>query len=559
MELSKNCSKYLKDYIEMILDNKVEHCKEQELMIKNQVLPLLDRDDVVFHEDKVEEALALQKYFGFELIEWEVFLVACIVGFEYADGSDIYFNNIRIYVGRGTGKNGFVSFLVFYFLSPKHGVENYEISIMANSEEQAKGTTFKDLYNLIRYPKKEHEKAIKSNYNATKEVITGKVTRSEFKYETSSAIGKDSKRSGCIIFDEKHEYGPKAKKNINTLESGMGKIPFGRIITITSDGELREGVLDKEQEESTALLQEYDPNNRILIFWSRIEEEDEWKDPKKWVKAIPSINHPQFITLKRTVADEVRRMPYNMDYFTTFMCKRMMWPMGDKDIEIATREDIMATNQIVPDLTGHDAIGGVDYSKTNDFVGCALIIKHDAKIYGIQHTFICRKSRDLPGIKAPLDEWAERGDVEYVDDVEIPADMVAGWFEKQQEKFNIIAMSIDSYRYQLMSKGLRKIGFDAFEKKNLKLVRPQDFSRIIPVINSWIINHNLVWGDLPVMRWMMNNTKKIHTKNNNMVYDKIEPIYRKNDTWMAFAAAAVQEELLEDDVAEIEIPPPLIL
>ena len=39
-------SKYINPYIEKILNNEVEHCKEQELMIKNIVIPVLEREDV---------------------------------------------------------------------------------------------------------------------------------------------------------------------------------------------------------------------------------------------------------------------------------------------------------------------------------------------------------------------------------------------------------------------------------------------------------------------------------------------------------------------------------
>ena len=119
--MMRRYSPYIDPYIRMIKEYKVEHCKEQDLMIDNLVIPVLERDDVIINNEKIEKGLSLQKYFPYQLIAWEIFLFALIVGVETADG-DIYFNDIRIMVGRGSGKNGFISFLCFYFMSPYHGI-----------------------------------------------------------------------------------------------------------------------------------------------------------------------------------------------------------------------------------------------------------------------------------------------------------------------------------------------------------------------------------------------------------------------------------------------------
>ncbi len=97
---------------------------------------------------------------------------------------------------------------------------------------------------------------------------------------------------------------------------------------------------------------------------------------------------------------------------------------------------------------------------------------------------MCAKSKDLPGIKAPLKEWEKKGDLEYVNNVEVPAELVAEWFTQAQKKYSIKKIAIDSYRYALMNTKLKEIGFDAFEKKNIKLVRPSDIMRVSPIINS---------------------------------------------------------------------------
>jgi phage terminase large subunit-like protein len=538
----RSYSRFIDPYIRKIKNNEVEHCKEQDLMIDNIVIPTLERPDVRIDDEKIEKGLSLQKYFPYRLIEWEVFLFALIVGVIFTDG-DIVFNEIRVMVGRGSGKNGFISFLCFYFLSPYHGIRGYNIDLMANAEDQAK-TSFKDVYEVITDPVDvRYKQVLKKNYHATKELITGKVTKSELRFNTSSKRGKDSKRTGCIIFDEKHEYTD--VQNMNTLKSGLGKVWHGRIITITTDGHIRGAVLDQEKEQNQAILKEYNPLNRTLVFWCRIENEKEWNQIDKLVKAIPSLN--DFPSLRTTIEKEIIDMPYNMDYFPEYMAKRCNFPIGNKEVEVATWEDILATDQDMIDLEGRNCVGGVDYAKTNDFVTTGLTFRVEEKIYHVQHTFICSRSRDLGGIKAPLREWEAKGDVEFVDDVEISPDLVASWFEKMGQRYNIIKIAIDNYRYSLLNSALKKVGFDAFEKKNVYLVRPSDIMKAAPIINHGFVTHMIVFGNTPIMRWYTNNTKKQMDDKGNITYGKIEPNYRKTDGFMEFVCTmTIIEEIPEE-------------
>lgn len=551
----KHYSKYINPYIEKIMTNQIEHCQEQEDMINNIVIPVLERDDVLIDDKKIEQCLSLQKYFPYKLIEWEVFLVALIVGVfkKLPDGNlDIFFRDIRIIVGRGSGKNGLISFLCFYFLSPYHGIRGYNIDLLANSENQAM-TSFNDVYEIIKdnHNKKANNNALKKHYYATKTEILGIKTKSILRFNTSSKRGKDSKRTGCIIYDEKHEYTDAT--NINTLRSGLGKVPFGREITISTNGNVRGGVLDKELEESKEILREYNPINRTLVFWCKIEKEEEWDQPDKWIKAIPSIN--DFYNLRTEIELEVLKMPYNQDYYPEFMAKRMNFPIGNKDIEVAKWEDIKACNKDLIDLRGLDCVGGLDYAKTDDFVGVCLLFKKDGKYYLIHHTFVCTKSRDLKGIKAPLKEWEAMGHLTFVEDVEISPKIVVDWFEKMGRTYNIKRIAIDSFRYSLMNFAFKEIGFDAFETKNIKLVRPSDIMKAAPIINSVFVNQNLCWGNSPIMNWNTNNTKK-ELKNGNITYGKIEENYRKTDTFMAMVSSfTIVEDIEEENTNTVFLNP----
>ena len=541
--------KYIDEYIDLIKSGKVEHCKEQEQMIDNIILPALAREDVYINIEEIEKGLALQKYFEYNLIAWEKFCFAVIVGIRFKENDDIYFKDIRIIIGRGSGKNGFISFLAFYFMSPAHGVKGYDIDILANTEDQAK-TSFKDIYELLKNPVDSKNKAVLlHNFNATLTEITGKLTNSTLRYNSSSKRGKDSKRSGCIIYDEKHEYTDPT--NINTLRSGLGKVRWGREITITTNGHVRGGVLDEELAQNEDILKEYDPENRIFVFWCKIENEEEWKDPSKWIKANPSLN--DFPEMFAQIKKEVKEMPYKQVYFPEFMAKRMNFPIGNKDTEVVAWSDTLATNQPLPDLTGWSCVAGIDFSKTNDFVAACLLFKDGEKRYAIIQGWVCEKSRDLAGIKAPIFEWEKQGLLTVIHDVEIPAEVITNWLVRMGSMYNIKKLAVDNFRFSYLNLALKQIGFDAYEKKNVKLVRPSDLMKNYVSLNSIFVKHNLSVGDNPYFRWNVNNTKKVTDNRGNVTYEKIEPRYRKNDAFMSFAAAQCIEDELPEVISDFEV------
>lgn len=546
-------SRYLDPYIEDIQQGRINHCKDQDLMLKNVLLPVLNREDVYVDDDRIEEGLKLQKYFSYDLLEWEVFLFAVIVGVRYRETGGIYFTDIRIILGRGSGKNGFISFLAFYFLSPAHGIQGYDIDLLANSEQQVK-TSFMDVHDVISDPVlPETKAALQHNFYVTLEAITGLKTRSVLRYNTSSKRGKDSKRTGCIILDEIHEY--LDFTNINTLKSGLGKRRDGRCITISTFGHVRGAVFDRQMEQNEDILSEYNPKNRVFPFICRIENEDEWKDPGCWVKAIPSIN--DFPSLHDQIEKEVLEMSYTPEYLTEFMAKRMNFPIGNSEVEVASWDNIMATNRPLPDLEGWPCIGAVDYAKTDDFVAAVLIFMVGNDICVVQHTWVCRESRDLVGIKAPLDEWERRGDLEFVPGPEIPPEAVAEWFAVAGASFNLLAVAIDNYRWALLRSAFNAVGIGGDFGVPIKLTRPSDLMKVYPVINSAFVRHQFVWGDVPILRWYTNNVKVVN-EGLNYTYGKQDRNFRKTDGFMALAHGMTLIDMLDTSSMTTSVPEPFI-
>ena len=549
--MTMNYNKYIKEYLD-IIDNEVfPMCKEQKLLSKF-IKNIFDNEKLIIDEEKVEKYFSYQKYFPFNLFPWEKFLFVlhnCV----FKENGLPRFADLFILVGRGSGKNAYLAYEDFCLITPTHGIKNYDIDISANSEDQAK-TTFNDIYNILEDPK--YTKKMKRNFYWNKEEIINLKTKSKIKFRTNNPKGKDGLRSGKVDFDEIHAY--QNWENINVFTTGLGKKDNPRRTYITTNGDVRDGPLDNLLEKAIMILKGEVEDNGFLPFICKLDEEKEVDNPDNWAKANPSL--PYRPSLMEQMKKEYADYKINPYVNNAFMTKRMNIPKGSKDIEVTSWENILSTNKDIPNLEGASCTIGIDYTKVNDMMSVGLLFLKGGIYYWVSHSWFCTNSRDKDRIKVPLEEWSEQGLLTIVDDIEINPDMATEWIQEQLIKYNFVKLGVDNFRLALLSKSMKNIGIDATNKEQVKIIRPSDIMKIVPVIDSLFNNHQIVWGDNPLMRWFTNNTKLTDKNLGNYVYDKIEPKSRKTDGFMAFVHAmiAAQDVLEDEDNNELFFMPPII-
>ena len=524
-------------YMQFIRESKYPVNKERIQLIENVLEPVFKNETLVFDYVRIEKYFSYQQYFPFDLLPWEKFCFVLHNCVFRTDGQPRW-PDLFILCGRGAGKNGYLAFEAFCQISPAHGVAYYDVDICATSEDQAK-TSFDDLYNIMEDPK--HTKKLSKFFRWTKEEIQCRLTKSKVKFRTNNAKGKDGLRSGSVFFDEVHAY--ENYENINVFTTGLGKKPHPRRTYVTTNGDVRDGVLDKMIERAAKVLSGEVPDMGFLPFICKLDSMDEVDVEENWQKANPSLY--AFPDLR----DQMRReyVDYSLDPIvnSAFMTKRMNIPQGIKDTEVTSWENILLTNREPPDLTWKTCVCGIDFAKTTDFISAFLLFKIGETYYGKHHSWFCNRSNDKHRIKLPLDEMVRRGLLTIVDDVEVNPALITEWIDQQRGPYDVRKIAIDSYRYALLARELREIGFDAKDKR-VKLVRPSDIMMVQPKISSLFATGKIIWGDDPMMRWYTNNAKLEPAPNNNFKYGKIEPKSRKTDGFMAFVAAmTVEDELPE--------------
>lgn len=524
---------YIDTWIGLVESGKVHACKEQKLLI-DFVKKVLDDENVYIDHARIYESVrVVEDYFPFELIYFQKFLFCFVDGVFYKDTGDLVFDDHFWYMGRGAGKNGLISCVSFYLQSDKHGIKNYDIDIVATSEKQAK-TSFEEVYQVI-----EDKPKLQRLFDRTKEEITYKKTNSTLRYNTSNAKTKDGARPGAVIFDEVHQY--ENYDNIAVHLGGLGKVSNPRRFYITTDGEVRESVLDDLKEKAIRILRGEDPHNGFFPFICKMDNEDEVDNPELWEKAIPRINHNR--TLKRTVMKEYNDMYQSNELKVAFFTKRMNLPKQNEAKAAATWEEIKATNQPIPRLEGNECIGSVDFTELKDFCSVGLLFKKDGKRIFKQHTFIHEASLKHTKFNIDIQEAVDLGLATIVRGVPIiPAKMIVEWFKEQANDYVIKKVVADRYRFAALK--------EAFEAEGIELVGiPSGYithNKLHPIITQLFAEGKLVFGNDKLMRWYCHNVYVDTDKKGNKSYLKIEPIKRKTDGFFAFLhAMSADEELVE--------------
>jgi phage terminase large subunit-like protein len=533
------------------IDSYMDGCRDGSIVVGKDILDAMDYiefkladPDVFIDHEKIDKAVELmERYFEIKLFDWELFVTALIHCF-YKSSDTVVFSTIFIMMGRGNGKNGFISPISWYLTTHYHGITGYNVDIVANAEDQAK-TSFDDIFEMLERTWKKSKKF----FYKSKELIKNLITKSYIRFNTSNAKTKDSKRTGCLIFDEVHGY--ENYDSIKVFTSSFGKRKHSRAFYITTNGNIREGVLDDMLAISRDILNGTIKDLRWLPLIYRIDIEEEALNPEMWNKPNPSLKYlPE---LMQEMEQEFIEMKYKPAIEEEFFTKRMNWPKGNKELQVTEWDNILATNKEIPDLCGRSAVVGTDYAKITDFASAVIHFREGDIRYDIAHSWLCLKSADLSRLKIPWRQWADEEHlITLVDDVEISPDLIADWIAEQAVKYNLVKLALDNYRYALLANSLKKVGFDAKDYKNVKLVRPSDIMTVVPIIDSCFVNHYFVWGDNPLLRWAANNTKLIRsgkkqgTDTGNYYYGKIEAKSRKTDPFMAVVAAMTIEGELGD-------------
>lgn len=568
--------RYVDAYIEDYNTGRIELNQERiELFeyLEREIVPRLESGEIYFNEKQIDDCVGYIERWFFPLEPFQKFLIPFIF---------LYFkkNNLIVYrkflymMARGAGKNGLISGVASFLLTPMHGVKNYNISIIANSEDQAK-TSFHEIYTVI-----EENAKLERLFYKTKSEILSRQTKSIIKFRTSNGNTKDGLRDGAVIFDEIHQY--ESNRDVRVHLSGLGKVINPREFYIGTDGYVREGFIDKQKEKAKAVLKGRARWNSTFPFICKLDSVEQVDDKTKWQLANPMFHEPMSdyaANLFETVLEQYEDLQDDPSNREEFLTKRMNLPVTDTERSVATYEELVATKEWKEPYEGQRCIGGFDFASTRDFAAVGLLFKSDEKYVWKTHSFVRKgfvdaiygysKPKDTINGKrqfAPIRLWEEKGWLTVVDTPTIDPHVIVHWFVEQRDlyAFDIDTIIGDYFRMDLLRPIFLEAGFEQVVSERdrervpsgyrLEVVRnPRAIDSLLaPRIENAFAGHKILFGENDMMRWYTNNVLRKLKSDGNVEYLKKEDVRRKTDGFKAFECAMYRADELNEPSYDFE-------
>lgn len=537
---------YVESYLAEIEQHPERFNKERIKLAKYLREYVLTKTEYHFDEQLINDCVKWIETLFFKLEPFQKFIIAFI--FLFNNKNQVVFDTFFITLARGGGKNGLISGLSSFFISGLHGVKNYHGVVVANSEKQAK-TSFEEIYQMMFDHNLIYDIPSRSGlFDVKKSQIKSMETRSEFEFATSNVKTKDGGRQGFVIFDEVHIY--EDSKLVDVFTSGLGKVLPPRRFFIGTNGFVREGFYDQLEEQANEILDTGDNPDYMFPFICKLDDASEVDDDSNWQKAQPMFAEPRstygeglFETYKRAY----RKLKTEPSSRPEFMTKRMNLPEINLEEDVASREEVLATNQPIPfnELKGSECIGGVDFGSIRDFTAVGLLFKKKGKLYWHTHSFARQEYLQKANLKPPIYEWAEKGLLTIVDEPSISPTHVVDWFKEQSKLYSITKIEIDSYKMDLIAPLLEEAGFEVEIIRRPSSIHP----RLAPIVEKGFAERDIVWGDNPLMRWYTNNVMVKTLKDGGKQYLKKDEHRRKTDGFQAFLHALSRVNEIEESNA----------
>ncbi len=543
-------NKYVEDYIKKWKCGKILLNKKRIQLICLIEKHILPRDDLYYFDDEqIENYIEFSESWYFELDEWETFIAPFIFLFHRED-DELVFDEFVINMGRGGGKNGFISTLANYFISELHGIDYYDVSIVANSEKQAK-RSFQECYRTI---KKKGNEVLEEEFEAYKSSITGLTTQSVFEFKTSNAGSQDGGREGTVIYDEYHEM--ETTEIVDVFSGGLGKVDCGRQFFIGTKGFVRDGYFDIKYRECEDILNGVIEFGGTFPFVCELDDLEEMDNPSNWAKANPAFQEPLNKRGKRlfnTVMKEYTRLANNPSGRAAFVTKRMNFIEDNMENSVASWEEIKATNRPFFELKSKP-IGSLDFGSVRDFAACGLLFKKGDEFAFKTFSFAIKQFCDVhygysnsantlgAEKKAPIKEWEKQGLMKVIDEPSLNPMHIVNWFINMREKYGVEKIIADNYKLDILRPLLKEQGFEVEGIRRPSSVHPL----LAPRVEDGFANHKFIFEDNPLMRWYTNNIYVKETQAGKQFLKK-EEVKRKTDGFQAFIHALYRANDLEEN------------
>lgn len=333
----------------------------------------MEDERYVFHPEKVEEVIGfiriLRHYTGrhsgkpFILQPWQEFIVAGMYGFYVKDSGERLIKSSYIEMARKQGKTAFASALCLYHLIGE-GEANAEVYLAANSKDQAKiafamcSTFVKGIDPKHRYlePYRDH--------------VSYEKTNSLLRVLAADDSKLDGFNASMYLLDEFHAAKNNRLKNVLQSSQGMRDNPMEVIITTAGFDKL--GPCYEYRTMCTEVLKGLKTDDTLFAAIYSLDEGDDWKDERVWVKSNPNLG----VTVRPSyIREQVQKAINTPSEEVGVKTKNINLWCDAETVWIPEHYLLDASQDInLDDFPDAEAYFGIDLSSTSDLTSLSCLI-----------------------------------------------------------------------------------------------------------------------------------------------------------------------------------------
>lgn len=461
----------------------------------------LKRRDLTWRLDKAlhaisffSEMLTLDDGSAFVLEPWQAFIVGSLFGWYGMDGCR-RFRTAFVETGKGSGKTPMAAGIGLYGLVAD-GEGAPEVYAAATARDQAK-ITFKDATRMV-----EENPELRELITPQVGSLTIPADSATFRPVSSEHRGLDGLRVHFGLLDELHEH-PTALV-VDKIRAGTKGRRNALIFEITNSGYDRNTVCWKHHEYSLAVIEQTTPNDSWFAYVCQLDEGDDWRDERVWLKANPNLGHSITLKYLREQVAEAVGIPSKQNIvlrlnFCVWTEQATRW----LDLDVWDR----CGAPVVEPEPGTPFWGGLDMASSSDLCAHAKVFGPDeGGVFDVLLRFWMPEAKVQERAKKGQThflDWVRDGFIEATQGQATDYDFVEAAILEDSEKWELRDMAYDRWNVtQLVTHLADKLGEE-------RLVQfGQGFSSMSgpsKELERLLLEGRIRHGGNPVLRWMASN------------------------------------------------------
>lgn len=518
----------LEKYCTYIVSGKIRACKKVKQVCERLLNDLKNPGRWHFDKAKADRATDFIERFccipsgklgaPFKLELYEKAWVQAIFGFVDGDGLRRY-QEVLIVVARKNGKTSLCSAIELYMLVAD-GEGAPQIYNVANSQDQA-NLGFNAAHKMVQLSSKLGKKVIKRDGDLYCSGTMG--TIAALASNTGAMDGLDVH---CGVIDELAAM--KDRDLYDLVKQGMSARDQPLLLTITTNGFVRNGIFDSQYEYAEGWLEGRIADDRFLAFIYELDDRNEWKDEKNWIKPNPGLGT---VKKKEFLKSGVNKAKNDPSYLPTLLTKDFNVPENNAAAWLSFEE---ATNTETIDFKSMGfryAVVGFDAADSIDLTSAQILMMrpNDDKIYELSMHWIpedvikrdmesgSRKERD----DVPYQMWIKRGLMRTVPGNKVDKRCLIDWLQEVESEYGIYVYAIGYDPWHIDVPTEHEYELFVGKERCLKVRQgAKTLSQPMKQLKSDYANNRIVDNHNPVNEWARMNVSIRTDINDNIQPEK---------------------------------------